>query len=133
MPWRRPGGRPGPGRRARSVVRSPPRSRAGRVGVVGAEPVGGKISRRSMLSRGLVAGGIVWAAPVISSVPAYAGGKGGPKKGTVVPCTAYYAVRFTLKGIAPLGSGDVCPEIAAFVRDHGDLDIQYPGAKVPQL
>jgi hypothetical protein len=100
--------------------------------VAGAEPLGGNISRRSVLTRALVAGGVVWAAPVISSVPAYAGEKD-PKKGTTVPCTKYFAARFTLKGIASIDAGDVCPELAAFIREHPDIPFEFPADRQPEL
>ncbi|MDQ1519415.1 MAG: hypothetical protein QOI55_488 [Actinomycetota bacterium] len=103
--------------------------------MAGAEPLGGRISRRSALRRGLVAGGVVWAAPVIMSVPAYAGeGGGGTKKGTLVPCTKYYAVRISEQGVQPLASSAVCADLTAFIRDHPDISFDFPPAdKYPQL
>lgn len=107
------------------------------------ETDGGGLTRRSLLSRAVIAGGVVWAAPVIASTPAYAGGKGdGKGKGTQVPCTKFYAARITPSGVEALFddkkkdyAGGICPELSAFVRDHPDISFGPPagGSKNPQL
>jgi len=106
----------------------------------GAAPAGGGLSRRSLLARAAVAGGVVWAAPSIASSPAYAD-KGDPKKkGTEVPCTRFYAVRMTTHETVPIDDDKkedkhpLCPDISTFIREHPDIPIQFPPqSEFPQL
>lgn len=79
----------------------------------------GGVSRRDLLKKGAVAGGIVWAAPVVLSDVAGAD----TNVGTPSLCTAWYSLKFeTPNGPSSLASATCIPELGA-----GNICEKYQG------
>lgn len=85
------------------------------------------LSRRQLLTRGAIAGGLVWAAPVIRSTAAYAT----TANGTERPCTNFFMVMIDPRGKAhdkPSNLDDkrIPPAIRQWFLDNPDVDVQFP-------
>lgn len=92
----------------------------------------GGLSRRQLLTRGAVAGGLIWAAPVIRTTAAYAT----TANGTERPCTNFFMVVINPAGHARPGPGSlnaksIPPAIRQWFIDNPDVDVQFP--PVPPL
>ncbi len=90
------------------------------------EAVGG-LSRRQLLTRGAIAGGLVWAAPIIRTTAAYAT----TANGTERPCTNFFMVTIDKNGHASpeprdLNSRDVPPAIRQWFADNPGVTVQFP-------
>ena len=90
------------------------------------------LSRRQLLTRGAIAGGLVWAAPVIRSTAAYAT----TVNGTERPCTNFFMVVINPAGKAHPAPGNtqassVPPKIRQWFRDNPDVPVEFPA--VPPL
>ncbi len=90
------------------------------------EAVGG-LSRRQLLTRGAIAGGLVWAAPIIRTTAAYAT----TANGTERPCTNFFMVTIDQNGhVRPeprdLNSRDVPPAIRQWFTDNPGVTVQFP-------
>lgn len=98
------------------------------------EPVrDGGLSRRQLLTRGAIAGGLIWAAPVIRTTAAYAT----TANGTERPCIDFYMVVIGPSGevrAAPgnIDSQSVPPAIRQWFHDNPDVQVQFPAVR-PQL
>ena len=91
------------------------------------------LSRRQLLTRGAIAGGLVWAAPVIRSTAAYAT----TANGTERPCTNFFMVMIDPTGKAHdkpsnLDNKRIPPAIRQWFLDNPDVDVQFP-AVLPLL
>jgi hypothetical protein len=113
------------------------------------------LSRRALITRGAVAGAVMWSAPLITSSKAFAA-----DTTTLAPCAHYYGVRVLKNGkthdlfvppaewpdpdtedITNVSSGvlatpnryGVCAEITQWRRDHPDINVTYDPSFVPQL
>ena len=98
-----------------------------------AHPRDGGLSRRDLLTRGAIAGGLVWAAPVIRTTAAYAT----TANGTERPCINFYMVVITPDGqVHPepgnLHASDVPPAIRTWFDDNPAVNVQFPAVR-PQL
>ena len=87
----------------------------------------GGLSRRQLLTRGAIAGGLVWAAPVIRTTAAYAT----TANGTERPCTNFFMVSIDKSGrVRPeprdLNSHDVPPAIRQWFTDNPGVTVQFP-------
>ena len=87
----------------------------------------GGLSRRQLLTRGAIAGGLVWAAPVIRTTAAYAT----TANGTERPCTDFFMVTINPAGrVLPqprdLNSRDVPPAIRQWFADNPAVQVQFP-------
>ena len=87
----------------------------------------GGLSRRQLLTRGAVAGGLVWAAPVIRTTAAYAT----TANGTERPCTDFFMVTINPAGkVLPqprdLNTRDVPPAIRQWFADNPAVQVQFP-------
>ena len=102
------------------------------------EPTG-TMDRRELIRRGVIAGGLAWAAPqVIRSTVGYAT----TVIGTPRPCTTYYAVRLTRECCSPLfpegvrwppkWDGTIVPEIIDWADDPHGIRPGFPSV-CPQL
>jgi hypothetical protein len=90
------------------------------------------LSRRQLLTRGAIAGGLVWAAPVIRSTAAYAT----TANGTEIPCSNFFMVVITPDGQvhqAPANHDEhsLPPAIRQWFSDNPDVVVQFP--QVPPL
>lgn len=95
--------------------------------------VGSGLSRRQLLARGAIAGGLVWAAPVIRTTAAYAT----TANGTELPCTDFFMVVIGPSGqvrAAPgnINAGEVPKAIRQWFADNPGVTVQFPAVK-PQL
>lgn len=93
----------------------------------------GGLSRRQLITRGAIAGGLVWAAPVIRTTAAYATTSNGTEK----PCRDFFMVVFNPEGKAlppPVNNQHhtVPPAMRRWFRDNPAVIPQYPSVK-PQL
>ena len=93
----------------------------------------GGVSRRQLLARGAIAGGLVWAAPVIRTTAAYAT----TANGTERPCINFYMVVINPAGEVRPAPGDtqarsVPPAIRQWFRDNPSVPVEFPSAP-PQL
>jgi hypothetical protein len=93
----------------------------------------GGLTRRQLVTRGAIAGGLVWAAPVIRTTAAYAT----TANGTERPCQNFYMVVINPDGHAlpppaQRQGNEVPPAIRAWFRDNPGVTVQYP-AVAPQL
>ena len=94
------------------------------------EPAGSEtsgLSRRQLLTRGAIAGGLVWAAPVIRTTAAYAT----TANGTEQPCANFFMVVIKPDGSvhdAPedLNSRYVPPAIRQWFADNPDVPVNFP-------
>ena len=87
----------------------------------------GGLSRRQLLTRGAVAGGLVWAAPIIRTTAAYAT----TANGTERPCTDFFMVTINPAGkVLPqprdLNTRDVPPAIRQWFADNPAVQVQFP-------
>ena len=87
----------------------------------------GGLSRRQLLTRGAIAGGLVWAAPIIRTTAAYAT----TANGTERPCTTFYMVTINPAGkVLPeprdLNTRDVPPAIRQWFADNPGVQVQFP-------
>ena len=85
------------------------------------------LSRRQLLTRGAIAGGLVWAAPVIRTTAAYAT----TANGTERPCTDFFMVTIDPSGkVRPqprdLNTRDVPPAIRQWFADNPAVQVQFP-------
>ncbi len=90
------------------------------------------LSRRQLLTRGAIAGGLVWAAPVIRTTAAYAT----TANGTERPCHDFFMVIFDPDGkVRPqprdLYNPSVPVRIQHWFLDNPDVPVQFPA--VPPL
>ncbi len=90
----------------------------------------GGLSRRQLLTRSAIAGGLVWAAPIIRTTAAYAT----TANGTERPCTTFYMVTIDPKGkVRPepkdLNTRDVPPAIRQWFADNPGVTVQFPAVK----
>ncbi len=93
-------------------------------------PAPSGLSRRQLLTRGAIAGGLVWAAPVIRSTAAYAT----TANGTERPCTNFFMVMIDPSGRVQPGPSDlddkrVPPAIRQWFLDNPDVDVQFPAIR----
>ncbi len=93
----------------------------------------GGLSRRQLLTRGAIAGGLIWAAPVIRTTAAYAT----TANGTERPCTDFFMVTIDPSGkVRPqprdLNTRDVPPAIRQWFADNPAVQVQFP-AVLPLL
>jgi hypothetical protein len=93
----------------------------------------GALNRRQLLARGAIAGGLVWAAPIIRTTAAYAT----TSNGTELPCRFFYMVVINPAGQARpapenINGASVPPAIRQWFRDNPGVDVQFP-AVPPQL
>ena len=93
----------------------------------------GGLTRRQLVTRGAIAGGLVWAAPVIRTTAAYAT----TANGTERPCQNFYMVVINpaghvLPAPAQRQGNEVPPKIRAWFRDNPSVPVQYPSV-TPQL
>jgi hypothetical protein len=91
------------------------------------------LSRRQLIARGAIAGGLVWAAPVIRTTAAYAT----TANGTELPCAVFYMVVINPAGqmhAAPpnLNGHEVPAAIRQWFTDNPGVTVQFPTIK-PQL
>jgi len=91
------------------------------------------LSRRQLLTRGAIAGGLVWAAPVIRTTAAYAT----TANGTERPCINFYMVVIGPSGQVRAAPGDtqaksVPPAIRQWFLDNPSVRVDFPSAQ-PQL
>ncbi len=91
------------------------------------------LSRRQLLARGAIAGGLVWAAPIIRTTAAYAT----TANGTERPCIDFFVVVINPAGqVRPppesRNAESIPPAIRQWFRDNPDVPIQFP-AVTPQL
>ena len=87
----------------------------------------GGLSRRQLLTRGAVAGGLIWAAPVIRTTAAYAT----TANGTERPCTNFFMVVIKPDGSvhdAPenLHSKKIPPAIQQWFTDNPAVQVGFP-------
>ena len=87
------------------------------------------LTRRQILTRGAIAGGIVWAAPIIRTTAAYAT----TANGTERPCTNFFMVTINPSGkVKPqpndLNTRDVPPAIRQWFRDNPGVTVQFPAS-----
>ncbi len=92
----------------------------------------GGLSRRQLLTRGAIAGGLVWAAPVIRTTAAYAT----TANGTERPCTDFFMVTINPAGkVLPqprdLNSRNVPSAIRQWFADNPAVQVQFPS--IPPL
>lgn len=95
----------------------------------GTEASGG-LSRRQLLARGAVAGGLVWAAPIIRTTAAYAT----TANGTERPCINFYMVVINPAGNVRPGPGslngkEIPPAIRQWFADNPAVPVQFPAAR----
>lgn len=95
----------------------------------GTEASGG-LSRRQLLTRGAVAGGLVWAAPIIRTTAAYAT----TANGTERPCINFYMVVINPAGnVRPapgsLNGKEIPPAIRQWFADNPAVPVQFPAAR----
>jgi hypothetical protein len=93
----------------------------------------GGLSRRQLVTRGAIAGGLVWAAPIIRTTAAYAT----TANGTERPCQNFYMVVINPAGNvmpAPAHIDDhtTPPKIRQWFTDNPGVTVQYPSV-APQL
>jgi hypothetical protein len=93
----------------------------------------GGLTRRQLLTRGAIAGGLVWAAPVIRTTAAYAT----TANGTERPCIDFYMVVIGPSGQVRPAPGNtdaasVPPAIRQWFRDNPSVEVRFPGV-TPQL
>jgi len=93
----------------------------------------GGLTRRQLVTRGAIAGGLVWAAPVIRTTAAYAT----TANGTERPCQNFFMVVINPAGHvlpppAQRQGNEVPPQIRAWFRDNPGVPVQYPSV-TPQL
>ena len=93
----------------------------------------GGLTRRQLVTRGAIAGGLVWAAPVIRTTAAYAT----TANGTERPCQNFYMVVINpaghvLPAPARIQYHTTPPKIRAWFRDNPGVTVQYPSIQ-PQL
>ena len=93
----------------------------------------GGLTRRQLVTRGAIAGGLVWAAPVIRTTAAYAT----TANGTERPCQNFYMVVINpaghvLPAPARIQYHTTPPKIRAWFRDNPGVTVQYPSI-TPQL
>jgi hypothetical protein len=93
----------------------------------------GGMSRRQLLARGAIAGGLVWAAPVIRTTAAYAT----TANGTERPCIDFYMVVINPAGQVRPAPADhdnasIPPAIRQWFRDNPRVPVQFPKV-TPQL
>ena len=87
----------------------------------------GGLSRRQLLTRGAVAGGLIWAAPIIRTTAAYAT----TANGTERPCTNFFMVKIKSDGSvhdAPedLHSKYLPPAIQQWFADNPGVTVAFP-------
>ena len=93
------------------------------------------INRRQLLTRGAIAGGLVWAAPVIRSTAAYAT----TVNGTERPCTSFFMVVINPAGQVRPAPGNtqatsIPTAIRQWFRDNPDVVVEFPaGGGLPLL
>ncbi len=95
----------------------------------GTEAPGG-LSRRQLLTRGAVAGGLVWAAPIIRTTAAYAT----TANGTERPCINFYMVVINPSGNARpappnLNGNEIPPAIRQWFSDNPAVRVEFPAAR----
>src|SRR5689334_9064041 len=93
----------------------------------------GGLTRRQLVTRGAIAGGLVWAAPVIRTTAAYAT----TANGTERPCQNFYMVVINpdghvLPAPAQRQGNEVPPKIRAWFNDNPAVPVQFPSVR-PQL
>ena len=93
----------------------------------------GGLTRRQLVTRGAIAGGLVWAAPVIRTTAAYAT----TANGTERPCQNFYMVVINpaghvLPAPARIQDHTTPPKIRAWFRDNPGVTVQFPSV-TPQL
>jgi len=93
----------------------------------------GGLTRRQLVTRGAIAGGLVWAAPVIRTTAAYAT----TANGTERPCQNFYMVVINpdghvLPAPARIQYHTTPPKIRAWFRDNPGVTVQFPSIR-PQL
>jgi len=98
-----------------------------------AQTRGGGLSRRQLITRGAIAGGLVWAAPVIRTTAAYAT----TANGTERPCINFYMVVVNPDGQVRAAPGnvhaaEVPPAIRRWFDDNPAVQVQFPAVH-PQL
>jgi hypothetical protein len=91
------------------------------------------LSRRQLVTRGAIAGGLVWAAPIIRTTAAYATTANGTEK----PCQNFYMVVINpaghvLPAPARIQYHTTPPAIRRWFRDNAGVTVQYPSVQ-PQL
>ncbi|MGZ4675021.1 MAG: hypothetical protein ACXVK4_06930 [Acidimicrobiia bacterium] len=91
------------------------------------------LSRRQLLARGAVVGGLVWAAPVIRTTAAYAT----TANGTERPCRDFFFVVINPTGHVDPGPGDhnansIPPAIRQWFHDFPTVEVGFPTIR-PQL
>jgi hypothetical protein len=95
----------------------------------------GGLSRRQLVTRGAIAGGLVWAAPVIRTTAAYATTANGTEK----PCQNFFMVVINpaghvLPAPARIQFHTTPPAIRRWFRDNAGVTVQYPSREtMPQL
>ena len=93
------------------------------------------LTRRQLLTRGAIAGGLVWAAPVIRTTAAYAT----TSNGTERPCTNFYFVVIEGSGAVhpgpnTLNSSNIPPAIRQWFADNPSVPAEFPTTGTrPQL
>jgi hypothetical protein len=93
------------------------------------------LDRRQLLTRAAIAGGLVWAAPIIRTTAAYAT----TQNGTERPCINFYMVVISPSGqIRPAPGNpqahDVPPAIRSWFRENPSVKVQFPAREGwPQL
>ena len=93
----------------------------------------GGLSRRQLVTRGAIAGGLIWAAPVIRTTAAYAT----TANGTERPCQNFFMVVINPAGHALPAPARIQyhttpPAIRRWFRDNPGVTVQYPSV-APQL
>ncbi len=91
------------------------------------------LTRRQLVTRGAIVGGLVWAAPVIRTTAAYAT----TANGTERPCQNFYMVVINpaghvLPAPARIQYHTTPPAIRRWFRDNSGVTVQFPAIK-PQL
>jgi|GEM_PF-4866091 hypothetical protein len=89
--------------------------------------VSGGLSRRQLLTRGAVAGGLIWAAPVIRTTAAYAT----TANGTERPCTNFFMVMIKPDGSVHDAPGNlhaktIPPAIQQWFTDNPGVTVAFP-------
>lgn len=87
----------------------------------------GGLSRRQLLTRGAIAGGLIWAAPVIRTTAAYAT----TSNGTERPCTNFFFVVIEASGAVHPGPNslapkDIPPAIRQWFIDNPSVPADFP-------
>ena len=93
----------------------------------------GGLSRRQLVTRGAIAGGLIWAAPVIRTTAAYAT----TANGTERPCQNFFMVVINPAGHALPAPARIQyhttpPAIRRWFTDNAGVTVQYPSV-APQL